>query len=203
MTIRRTFSSALRTFACLGAALALFAGAPTSAKATTVEFSFSYSGSFGGGTESGSGFLFGTDLGGGQFLLTSGYGTSTEAGNLTLQVPGTYKNDLAPTDHLISDNLLFVPGNPALTNNGIVFAGSTLPSDSQYFNIWGNGPGNYTYFNNYDGPFPAVNGTLDSFTVTEIGAVPEPSTWAMMILGFAGVGFMAYRRKNKPTFRFA
>jgi hypothetical protein len=29
------------------------------------------------------------------------------------------------------------------------------------------------------------------------GAVPEPSTWAMMILGFAGIGFTAYRRKNK------
>jgi hypothetical protein len=29
--------------------------------------------------------------------------------------------------------------------------------------------------------------------------VPEPSTWAMMILGFAGVGFMAYRRKSKPA----
>jgi PEP-CTERM motif len=28
------------------------------------------------------------------------------------------------------------------------------------------------------------------------GGVPEPSTWAMMILGFAGVGFMAYRRKS-------
>ncbi len=27
-------------------------------------------------------------------------------------------------------------------------------------------------------------------------AVPEPSTWAMMLLGFAGVGFMAYRRKS-------
>jgi hypothetical protein len=26
--------------------------------------------------------------------------------------------------------------------------------------------------------------------------VPEPSTWAMMILGFAGLGFMAYRRKS-------
>jgi hypothetical protein len=34
-------------------------------------------------------------------------------------------------------------------------------------------------------------------------SVPEPSTWAMMILGFAGVGFMAYRRKSKPTFRIA
>ncbi|MES2193446.1 MAG: PEPxxWA-CTERM sorting domain-containing protein [Pseudomonadota bacterium] len=35
-------------------------------------------------------------------------------------------------------------------------------------------------------------------------AVPEPSTWAMMILGFAGVGFMAYRRKNHgAAFRVA
>jgi hypothetical protein len=32
--------------------------------------------------------------------------------------------------------------------------------------------------------------------IDEIAAVPEPSTWAMMILGFAGVGFAAYRRKN-------
>jgi PEP-CTERM motif len=29
-------------------------------------------------------------------------------------------------------------------------------------------------------------------------AVPEPSTWAMIVLGFFGVGFMAYRRRN-PT----
>jgi PEP-CTERM motif len=29
--------------------------------------------------------------------------------------------------------------------------------------------------------------------------IPEPSTWAMMILGFAGVGFMAYRQKSKPA----
>jgi hypothetical protein len=32
-----------------------------------------------------------------------------------------------------------------------------------------------------------------------VGGVPEPSTWAMMILGFAGVGFMAYRRKSEPA----
>src|SRR2546430_15209276 len=34
-------------------------------------------------------------------------------------------------------------------------------------------------------------------------AVPEPSTWAMMILGFLGVGFMAYRRKSQSGFRLA
>jgi hypothetical protein len=41
------------------------------------------------------------------------------------------------------------------------------------------------------------------FAPDQIASVPEPSTWAMMILGFAGVGFMAYRRKNKPSFRAA
>jgi PEP-CTERM motif len=40
--------------------------------------------------------------------------------------------------------------------------------------------------------------------VTLSGGVPEPSTWAMMILGFMGVGFMAYRRKqNGSAFRLA
>jgi hypothetical protein len=36
-----------------------------------------------------------------------------------------------------------------------------------------------------------------------VGGVPEPSTWAMMILGFCGLGFMAYRRKPKSSFRLA
>jgi PEP-CTERM motif len=50
-----------------------------------------------------------------------------------------------------------------------------------------------------------VNGHIDlsltneqSFTpVTP--AVPEPSTWVMLLLGFAGIGLMAYRRKSRPA----
>ena len=30
-------------------------------------------------------------------------------------------------------------------------------------------------------------------------AVPEPATWAMMILGFAGVGFLTYRRRKQTA----
>jgi hypothetical protein len=44
-------------------------------------------------------------------------------------------------------------------------------------------------------PVATYNG-LDAVNVS-IAAVPEPSTWAMMIIGFCGLGFMAYRRKNK------
>jgi PEP-CTERM motif len=42
----------------------------------------------------------------------------------------------------------------------------------------------------------AADVVVDNFSVA---AVPEPSTWAMMILGFAGIGLMAYRRKAKPA----
>ena len=35
--------------------------------------------------------------------------------------------------------------------------------------------------------------------LTLTAAVPEPSTWAMMILGFCGLGFMAYRRKQNGS----
>lgn len=33
--------------------------------------------------------------------------------------------------------------------------------------------------------------------------VPEPSTWAMMVLGFLGLGVMAYRRRANTAFRLA
>jgi hypothetical protein len=193
----------LATAIVASAAFAIFA--PT-ANATTYQFTFAYSGSaVGGGAVSGSGTLYGTETSVGQFLLTSGSGSSSEAGALTLEVAGTYINTLAPSVNLISDNVLYSPGNPALTSNGIVFLGAALPSNSQYFNIWGNGPGNYTYFNNYAGPFPAVNGTLDSFTVTEIGpvATPLPSTWTMLIAGFLGLGFLAYNGTKKSAVDFA
>lgn len=44
---------------------------------------------------------------------------------------------------------------------------------------------------------------FDNLTVA---AVPEASTWAMMILGFLGMGFIGYRRSSKagrPAFRLA
>jgi hypothetical protein len=41
----------------------------------------------------------------------------------------------------------------------------------------------------------------DIGTVTPAAAVPEPSTWVMVILGFAGLGFMAYRRSRNGLAR--
>jgi PEP-CTERM motif len=43
----------------------------------------------------------------------------------------------------------------------------------------------------WDGPAAATNLTLT--------VVPEPSTWAMMVLGFAGLGFVGYRTSRKAA----
>jgi outer membrane lipase/esterase len=52
----------------------------------------------------------------------------------------------------------------------------------------------------WDGIHPTAAAHMaiaDAFVA--VATVPEPSTWAMMILGFAGIGLLAYRRKSKPA----
>jgi hypothetical protein len=46
-------------------------------------------------------------------------------------------------------------------------------------------------------------GQFSMTTFNTVDAVPESSTWAMMIVGFVGIGYMAYRRKSAPTLRLA
>jgi hypothetical protein len=45
---------------------------------------------------------------------------------------------------------------------------------------------------------PTITGTFEfeSASMTVSSAVPEPSTWAMMLVGFAGLGF-AFRRSRR------
>ncbi len=40
-------------------------------------------------------------------------------------------------------------------------------------------------------------------SLTTLTDVPEPSTWAMMLLGFAGIGIVAYRRNHKAALQTA
>ena len=48
----------------------------------------------------------------------------------------------------------------------------------------------------------SATGTLTPAPTVTAG-VPEPSTWAMMVLGFAGLGLAAYRRAKQNGARFA
>jgi hypothetical protein len=46
-----------------------------------------------------------------------------------------------------------------------------------------------------------IQGQLDIPSFTQ--PLPEASTWAMMVIGFCGVGFVAYRRKGRASLRLA
>lgn len=53
--------------------------------------------------------------------------------------------------------------------------------------------------NTYRIDFTAGSNTLSSFAQfgTGVPAVPEPATWAMMLIGFGGVGFQMRRQRRK------
>lgn len=53
------------------------------------------------------------------------------------------------------------------------------------------------YFSGIFGKRFRVFGASSVVFTASIAAVPEPSTWAMMLLGFAGVAFASYRRARK------
>jgi len=58
----------------------------------------------------------------------------------------------------------------------------------------------YFYVTNDPLTFAGFRFQIDNpSNLTFAATVPEPSTWAMMIMGFAGIGFMAYRKKSKPA----
>jgi PEP-CTERM motif len=58
---------------------------------------------------------------------------------------------------------------------------------------------------NLVGEAPAVGDKLilDLAFGTVTPGVPEPSTWAMLLIGFAGIGFMVCRSKNKLALKAA
>jgi hypothetical protein len=70
------------------------------------------------------------------------------------------------------------PGGSALASYGFGASDLWIRNDG----------GQSTFFN--------VTGTA---TPAAAPAVPEASTWAMIILGFGGLGIMAHRRKPKPA----
>jgi hypothetical protein len=82
--------------------------------------------------------------------------------------------------------LLLTIFNPSLSGDGNMFL--DVEQNSTQTN------GRFSAFN-----YQAFNQGLVTGFNEQVTAVPEPSTWAMMILGFANVGFMAYRRRNQTV----
>lgn len=188
--------------ACAITTICFASFATAAAHAETLTFDWTLSGpaaSLGGFTADGSGTVTVTTGSNGDLITAMTGDLGGEA--ITLLPAGT-----AGTFGT-SDNLLFPVGTQfsggtsvvALDTNGIELA--TAAGD---FDIFGGGsPFSVGTVSGNDidefGPGGFGVGTL---TLTEVAAVPEPTTWAMMILGFCGLSFMAYRKQGR-SFRVA
>jgi hypothetical protein len=157
-----------------------FVAAPASASVVTVEYTLTFNGPGGG---SGTLTLNETSLGN----LNENAPTSGESFAGT--VDGIHFNISSSSYSNWSINL--AGGN--FNNLGLESAGSPNPGVDILQTSGGNG---------YNIQVTQGN-SLIYYATFSIGAptlvtpgVPEPSTWAMMILGFCGLGFLAYRRKQ-------
>jgi PEP-CTERM motif len=134
------------------------------------------------------------------FIYASETGFTT-GGGYTMQLGGTQPNQSLPTTGITG--LAFGGTSNSQLDFTREFLTTGLVQNSP-FAIGANGPIGMLGSN----PFSLTVGVDISHSGAgattgdiNISGVPEPSTWAMMVIGFAGIGFMAYRRKAKTGFR--
>lgn len=159
------------------------------ARADTVTWSFTGIGN----SDSGAGTF--TESGG---IITAAAGTVTVAGLGTFTITGLE----AAGGYAGNDNQFTgYSTTPAfLTNSGVSFDGIS-GGNTVAFNLssFGFGPPNYYLLNSAQNPdgfvfFGSTGFGSDGVALT--AAVPEASTWAMMLVGFAALGYAATRRRG-------
>jgi hypothetical protein len=98
----------------------------------------------------------------------------------------------SPDGSFIYDNLYHTSGMP-FDVDGLLFV--TAQNPGGYWNLWGTSPGNYSLWESVG----SYNYPIEESGTLSVAAVPELSTWAMMALGFAGLGALGWRGSRKTV----
>jgi PEP-CTERM motif-containing protein len=181
----------------LATALAMGLAAPASAAVIA---------NLGPNPSSGSG-AFANDPGAGSF--TDQYQFQLTGGTQFLTIASATNTFAAPSDFIANfrgsvyqqvgaigsaggDDLLVLGPANATANCGLDcqgFGGNAILTAGLY----------YLQIEGFAGGTAGYGGTIST---ANVGAVPEPSTWAMMVLGFAGIGYMAMRKRRREGSAF-
>ena len=97
-------------------------------------------------------------------------------------------------DSFIYNNVFYPTGMP-FDVNGLLF--TTVQNSGGYWNLWGNSPDNYSLWESAG----SQNYPIEESGNLRVIATPELSTWALMLLGFAGLSYVGNRRARQPPRR--
>lgn len=100
--------------------------------------------------------------------------------------------DLGPGAQSISADFLAFDNSATARTNDLVSQIAPLSAFATQIFQFGQ-------LNQSTGLFVLAEGRVASATLNDVAAVPEPSTWVLMILGFAGVGGVARRRRDRAV----
>jgi hypothetical protein len=90
------------------------------------------------------------------------------------------------------DNVIYTSGNPVLDVWGLGLTDGL----GNYLNIWGNGPGNYSFYELTAGGYGP---TFDGVATATATVTPVPGNLALLCTGlasFVGIAWMKWRRKE-------
>lgn len=136
----------------------------------------------------------------GEFIVNASEqvtGVSGFISGLTNQtISGVTANPSVPSASYSPDgsfiyNNVYYPTGMAFDVNGLLFV--TTENPVGYWNLWGSSPGNYSLFESVG----SYNYPIQETGTLSVAAAPEPSTWAMLALGFASLGFFGRRRTER------
>jgi hypothetical protein len=94
----------------------------------------------------------------------------------------------SPDGSFIFDNLYSPTGAISFDVDGLLF--TTAENPGGYWNLWGTSPGNYSLYESAG----SYNYPIEESGTLSVAAAPEPSTWAMLALGFVALTFVGRRR---------
>jgi opacity protein-like surface antigen len=172
----------------LAAAVAAAVLAPAAANASVYKFTFE---SFDSELTAGGQITVNTD---GEVTGVSGVISGLAEQTISAVAPNPNFSGAAysPDGSFIYDNLYHASGMP-FDVDGLLFV--TAQNPGGYWNLWGTSPGNYSLWESVG----SYNYPIEESGTLSVAAVPELSTWAMMLAGFAGLGFASYRASRRTA----
>jgi hypothetical protein len=136
---------------------------------------------------------------GGYFLDLTGYHDNVPYGGVTQSIATNVGSQYALTFYLGSSSQYGIPDSiiAAAGSTSRIFTSTNLTANSTWefetlvFTATGSST-NISLVGNSGDKYIGLDDVA-------VAAVPEPATWAMMILGFMGIGAMTYRRRKQPA----